>query len=197
MSITAASITTASSTAVLRRRSLAAAVAVLLGSLVLASCGAGGAAAVSQSLESDPRPTPELAPEPQPGGPGPEDLPGLDDLPEDLEDLVPDLSVPELDTGAVGECLDLTSAMTEVMVLPFTGDPEGRLPGLLDELEAGLPADLQDELDVVRSTVEDVSGDSLLEVSGAMLSQDFVDASGAILEWTTSRCEAAQPGQLD
>jgi hypothetical protein len=173
-------------------------VAAIAATGLATSCGAGGASAVSQSLESGPRPSSELTPEPAPGTPpGTEDLPGLDDLPEDLEDLVPDLSVPEFDTEGLERCLDVASALTEINVLAFTGDPDGRLPGLFEQLEADLPDELQDELGVVRSTVEEATGASIFEVTDLLLSSEFTDATGAIYEWVGTSCQEAAPGQLD
>jgi hypothetical protein len=155
-------------------------------------CATGGAAATA-SLESPPRPSGELAPgEPDPGD-------DLEDLLPDMPELsIPDMTVPEIDVPGLGEefdrCMDLFMAYSDLVVLAFSGDPDGRLPALFDELEAAVPEDLQDELAIVRSAVEEAAAGGVLDAAGALIGEEFVAANEAIINWLSTECQVGGEG---
>jgi hypothetical protein len=156
------------------------------GAALLAGCG-GDVRAVSASLESPPRP----AAEDPAGGASPElelpeELPGIEDLPG-----VEDLPLPDQLPGAadVEQCVELTTAYTEVQVLAFTGDPDGRIAELFDQLEAAAPSDVADDLAVVRSIIEGLGGDAgVLDTTSALLSSEYNTANEAVIGWLTELC---------
>lgn len=160
-----------------RRNPRVAAVAVaLLGVGLLGSC-TPDAAEVSASLESAPRPAPE-APE-APAAPGGE--------------LSPDPTVPALpdlpDAQQFADCVELTTAYTEVQVLAFTGDPDGRLDAQFELLEAAAPAEVADDLATIRSVVEELGGDAgVIDATGALLSEEYVAANEVVVDWLTTTC---------
>ena len=175
-------------------RVAAVAVAFLAILALAGGCAAGGAAA-SASLESPPRPASELAPDP--GELAPED--DLEDLLPEMPDLsIPDLTVPEIDLPELGEefdrCMDLFVAYSDLVVLAFSGDPDGRLPGLFDELAAALPDDLQDELAIVRSAIDEAASGGVLDAAGALISDEFIAANEAILNWLSTECQLVGEG---
>lgn len=160
-----------------RRNPRVAAVAVvLLGAGLLASC-TPDAAEVSASLESAPRPAPEapVTPDgelsPDPTEPS---VPALPDLP---------------DAQQFADCVELTTAYTEVQVLAFTGDPEGRLDAQFELLEGAAPAEVADDLATIRSVVEDLGGDAgVIDATGALLSEEYVAANEVVVDWLTAAC---------
>ena len=162
----------------------AALVLALAVAAALTGCG-GGARAVSASLESPPRPEADSS---APGGAPelPDELPGIEDLPG-----VEDLPLPDQLPGAadVEQCIDLTTAYTEVQVLAFTGDADGRIPQLFDQLEQAAPADVADDLAVVRSIIEGLGGDAgVLDTTEALLSSEYTAANEAVIGWLTELC---------
>jgi hypothetical protein len=160
-----------------RRRVAAAFTAIIALALVTGSCASGDAAAVSASLESAPR---TAAPE----------------LPDELQDAlppgvsIPDVSIPDDVPGAaeLQECVDLTAAYAEVIVLALSGDDQGQLPVLFDQLEAAAPEDVQDDLAVVRRTATEAAGGGLIDATGALLDQEYIDANNAVLDWLATAC---------
>ena len=169
-------------------------VAVAGGSVT--SCGVAGVAEVSASMDSAPRPElrseltdpeftdPELT-DPQLPGPDLSD-PRLEDLlPPELLD--PDVTVPGLD-GASQECVELSSAYSRALVLAFTDDPDGELPGLFDQLDAAAPADVRDALGAVRRIVIEAADGGLIDATGALVSPEFVDANAKVAGWLSSLC---------
>jgi hypothetical protein len=174
------------------RRVATLAVSLLAVVLWSSGCATGGAAATA-SLESPPRPSGELAPDaPTPGD-------DLEDLLPEMPDLsIPDMTVPELDVPGLGEqfdrCMELFMAYSELVVLAFSGDPEGQLPGLFDELEAAVPDDLQDELAIVRAAVEEAAAGGVLDAAGALIGEEFVTANEAIINWLSTECQVGSEG---
>lgn len=162
-----------------RTRTLAPLVAIGLAvTVALASgCGVGGAAAVTASMESPPRPAAE--------SPGEFEDEFGDLLPPGA--TLPDLSLPE---GAeeLEECFQLTSAYTEVVVLTFSGDPEGRLPSLFDQLDAAAPDDVRDDLAIVRRVTTDAVDSGLLDTTGALLSEEYTTANEVVIGWLSELC---------
>jgi hypothetical protein len=156
-------------------------VAVALWVLACAAlAGCGGADRVSASLESPPRPP---APEPGggegPSGALPDELPGLEDL--ELPDVL-------VDDEAFQRCLDLTEAYTEVVVLIYTGDPEGSSAALFDRLREQAPSDVVDDLDVLEELVRSAGDGGLLDAAGRVLNEDFDTANSAVVDWITQVC---------
>lgn len=157
-----------------RRNPRVAAVAIaLLGVGLLGSCSPD-AAEVRASLESAPRPAPEAS------------LPPGGELsPEPTVPAVPDLP----DAQQFADCVELTTAYTEVQVLAFTGDPEGRLDAQFELLEAAAPVDVADDLATIRSVVEDLGGDAgVIDATGALLSEEYVAANEVVVDWLTTAC---------
>ncbi len=154
-----------------RRRIVAAGLGLVAIGLAASACG-GDAAAVSASLGSPPRPAPEVTTE----------------LPPDVS--IPDITIPEGVPGAddLQQCVDLTEAYAQVAVLALSGDDEGQLPSLFDQLEAAAPADLQDDLAVIRSTTIEAAQGGLLDATGALLDQEYVDANTAVIDWLSGTC---------
>jgi hypothetical protein len=157
----------------------------------LSSCGVAPGAEVSVSMDSEPRPEPrsELT-DPEmsdPGMPGPDlSEPGLEDLlPPELLD--PDGTVPGLE-GASQQCIELSSAYSTTIVLAFAGDPDGELPGLFDQLEAAAPTAVREDLEVVRRIVTEASEGGLIDATGALISDEFVDANASVVDWLASLC---------
>lgn len=140
-------------------------------------CGLGGAAAVTASMESSPRPAAE--------SPGEFEDEFGDVLPPGA--TLPDLSLPE---GAeeLEECFELTSAYTEVVVLTFSGDPEGRMPGLFDQLDAAAPDDVRDDLATVRRITTEAADSGLLDTTGALLSEEYTEANEVVIGWLSELC---------
>lgn len=163
------------------RRLLAAALSSVALTAAATGCAIGGdAAAVSASLESAPRPSATELPPPG----------GGEVLPPDL--TLPDVSIPESLPGAeeLQECVQLTSAYSEVVVLAFSGDDEGKLPGLFDLLDAAAPDDVRDDLAVVRETVTEASQGGLIDATGALLDEDFTEANTVVVEWLAEYCNS-------
>lgn len=163
-----------------RRSVVAAFTAVVALGLVAGACAGGDVAAVSASLESAPRPAAtEL----------PEELEGLEDaLPPGM--TLPDVSIPEgvPDADELQECVDLTAAYAEVIVLALSGDDQGELPTLFDQLEAAAPDDVLDDLAIVRRTATEAAGGGLIDATGALLDQEYIDANNAVLDWLAAAC---------
>jgi hypothetical protein len=160
-----------------RRNPRVAAVAIaLLGAGLLASC-TPDTAEVSASLESPQRPAPEalappggeLSPEPTvPSAPTPDELP---------------------DAQQFAECVELTTAYTEVQVLAYTGDPEGQLDTHFEQLEAAAPTDVADELATIRSIVEGLGGDpGVIDATQALLSEEYLAANEVVIDWLATAC---------
>jgi hypothetical protein len=160
-----------------RRNPRVAAVAVaILGVGLLGSC-TPDAAEVSASLESAPRPareapvTPDGELSPDPTEPA---VPALPDLP---------------DAQQFADCVELTTAYTEVQVLAFTGDPDGRLDAQFELLEGAAPAEVADDLATIRSVVEELGGDAgVIDATGALLSEEYVAANEVVVDWLTTTC---------
>jgi len=169
---------------------------VAVGGGSLTSCGVAGVAEVSASMDSAPRPElrseltdpeftdPELT-DPELPGPDLSD-PGLEDLlPPELLD--PDVALPDLD-GASQQCVELSSAYSTTIVLAFAGDPDGELPALFDQLDAAAPADVREDLDVVRRVVIEAADGGLIDATGALISEEFTDANATVVDWLASLC---------
>ncbi len=128
-------------------------------------------------MQSEPRPpSSELAPR------DPLDPPsGLD---------LPDLTLPEglPDAESFEECLELTEAYTEAVVLAFTGDTDGRAPELFAQLRAAAPEDVQDDLAVLEELVAEAAEGGLLDAAGTALSEEFNTANEAVVSWLTTSC---------
>lgn len=159
------------------RSRILAVVLVAAAAVAASGCGLGGAAAVTASMESPPRPAAE--------SPGEFEDEFGDMLPPGA--TLPDLSLPE---GAeeLEECFQLTSAYTEVVVLTFSGDPEGRLPELFDQLDAAAPDDVRDDLATVRRVTTDAVDSGLLDTTGALLSEEYTAANEVIIGWLSELC---------
>lgn len=159
-----------------RRRIVTAALGLAALAVVASGCG-GDAAAVSASLDSGPRP----APRSELGSPD-ESIPDLS---------IPDVSIPEGIPGAeeLQACADLTSAYTEAMVLAFTGDEQGKLPTLFDQLDAAAPEDVRDDLEVLRRLATEAADGGLLDATGTVLGEDFNDANTVVIDWLASSCD--------
>lgn len=153
------------------------AVAIVTTAALATGCGLGGAAAVTASMESPPRPAAD--------SPGEFEDEFGDVLPPGA--TLPDLSLPE---GAeqLEECFQLTSAYTEVVVLTFSGDPEGRLPGLFDQLDAAAPDDVRDDLATVRRVTTEAVDSGLLDTTGALLSEEYTAANEVVIGWLSELC---------
>lgn len=157
------------------------AVALVATAALATGCGLGGAAAVTASMESPPRPDAE--------SPGEFE----DEFGDEFGDVLPpgatlpDLSLPE---GAeqLEECFQLTSAYTEVVVLTFSGDPEGRLSGLFDQLDAAAPDDVRDDLATVRRVTTEAVDSGLLDTTGALLSEEYTAANEVVIGWLSELC---------
>ncbi|MFN7149003.1 MAG: hypothetical protein ACK4V6_05940, partial [Microthrixaceae bacterium] len=159
------------------RRVAAVGVAFLAILVLSGGCATGGSAA-SASLQSPPRPASELAPDPGELAPGDD----LEDLLPEMPDLsIPDMTVPDIDLPGLGEgfdrCMDLFMAYSDLVVLAFSGDPDGRLPGLFDELAAELPDDLQDDLSIVRAAIDEAASGGVLDAAGALIGEEFIAAN--------------------
>ena len=73
-------------------------------------------------------------------------------------------------------------------MLAFSGDDEGKLPGLFDLLDAAAPDDVRDDLAVVRETVTEASQGGLIDATGALLDEDFTEANTVVVEWLAEYC---------
>lgn len=176
------------------RRAVTVGVAFLAVLVLSGGCATGGVAATA-SLQSAPRPAGELAPAPGELTPGDD----LEDLLPEMPDLsIPDMTVPEIDLPGLGEgfdrCMDLFMAYSDLVVLAFSGDPDGRLPGLFDELAAEIPADLQDELAIVRAAIDEAASGDVLDAAGALIGEEFIAANQAIIDWLSTECQLAGEG---
>lgn len=158
-------------------RRVVAGIAVLAAVALGASCSPGAdAAAVTRSLESAPRPA---APELPPGG---EPAPELPEVP------LPEVPLPDPGTDDLELCVDLTSAYSEVVVLAFSGDDEGKLPDLFAQLEAAAPEDVQDDLAVVREQVIEATEEGIFGATGTLLGDEFTEANSVVVEWLAELC---------
>lgn len=176
------------------RRAAPIGVALLVVLVLSAGCASGSAAATA-SLQSPPRPASELAPTPDQPGPGDD----LEDLLPEMPDLsIPEMTVPEIALPELGDgfdrCMDLFMAYSELVVLAFSGDPEGQLPAVFDELAAAIPDDLQDELAIVRAAIDEAASGGVLDAAGALIGEEFITANEAILDWLSTECQLAGEG---
>jgi hypothetical protein len=154
-----------------RRRIVVAALGLVAIGPIASGCG-GDAAAVSASLGSPPRPAPEVTTE----------------LPPELS--IPDVSIPDGIPGAdeLQQCVDLTEAYSEAVVLAFSGDEDGRLPSLFDQLAAAAPADVRDDLATLEQLATEAAEGGLLDATGTVLGDEFNEANTVVVDWLAAFC---------
>lgn len=159
--------------------------------LVGSGCATGGRSAHA-SLDSEPRPATRSELD-NPRG-GPDDTVPEYGMPElTVPDLsVPDLSVPDLSIPygeATQQCLDLTEAYIELVVLSYDGDAAARAPALFETLADEAPRDVLPSLEYVRDAVIDASDDGALGATTLFLDADFNKANEAVLDWLADVCQ--------
>ena len=179
-------------TSTTRTRVAALALTAAVVALVAPACSSGTEQA-SASMTSDVRPAPapsdELTPD-DPGttdpgtGPGTTDDP-LGDLGDQFDDLTGGL-------GDLGDCASLGLAYAQLVVIVFTADDAGpQIDEIISELQAKVPADLQDELQTVSDTLKEAAQGGVLDATGAMSDPEFTAANQAIADWIATQCDGS------
>ena len=160
-------------------------------------CASGGRSAQA-SLDSEPRPSTRSELDDPGGDPddGPDDTVPEYGMPElTVPDLsVPDLSVPDLSipgAEATEQCMDLTEAYVELVVLSYDSNAEAKAPALVDTLAAEAPRNVVPSLEYIRDAVVDASDDGALGATTLFLDADFNKANETVLDWLAGVC---QPG---
>ena len=159
--------------------------------VVATACG-GSSVEASAQKTSEVRPDPPKDEQTFPdesdefGGdeqPGTEDtLPDLGDLGDEFDDITGDI-------GDLGDCAALGFAYSGLMISAFTAeDPSAEVDSVIAELKAQAPADVQDDLDFVSSTLKDAAEGGFVDAAGAMSSQEFLDANQVISDWIVDEC---------
>ena len=164
--------------------------------LVVSSCAAGGRSAHA-SLDSEPRPATRSElddPSGEPDDTVPEyGMPELTVPDLSLPDLsVPDMSVPDLSiptAEATEQCMDLTEAYVELVVLSYDGDAAAKVPALFETLAAEAPRDVVPSLEYIRDAVIDASDDGALGATTLFLDAEFNKANEAVLDWLADVCQ--------
>lgn len=173
--------------------------ALILGALVVgvaAPACSSGAEQATASRTSNERPAAapsgELPPPADPGSadPGSAD-PGtspsttddpLGDLGDDLDDLTGGL-------GDLGDCASLGLAYAQLIVIVFTADDaDAQIDEVVSELRDEVPADLQDDLQIVSDTLKEAAAGGVLDATGAMSDPEFTAANEAISNWIAAQC---------
>lgn len=159
--------------------------------LVGSGCATGGRSAHA-SLDSEPRPVTRSELD-DPSG-GPDDTVPEYGMPElTVPDLsLPDLSVPDLTVPtaeATQQCMDLTEAYVELMVLSYDGDAAARAPALFETLADEAPTGVLPSLEYIRDAVVDASDDGALGATTLFLDAEFNKANEAVIEWLADVCQ--------
>ncbi len=151
------------------------------------------------SLESEPRPSrSESGGTGEPGAPGEPSGPD-DTVPEyGTPDLtIPGVSIPDLSipgSGAPGleatqQCLDLTEAYVQLIMLSYDSDAADKAAELFDTLAAEAPSDVVGHLEFIRDAVIDASDDSVLGATTLFLDEEFNRANEAVINWLAEVCQ--------
>ncbi len=174
-------------------RAVLSAVVVVTACSVLA-CSPGSPTRATASMRSEPRPAsepPDPATPPQESSP-PSDLPSMDDLQRELDDLLgPDASIPDLsgpDSERLTACVDLAQTYGELIALALTGDPDRRIDGLVDELAQAMPPQFDDDLRVLRDSLHAAAAGGLLDATSELTSPEFRQATETIATWFSEEC---------
>jgi len=118
-----------------------------------------------------------------PDDPGAEGtVPGLGDIQDELGDLTDGL-------GDLGDCAELGLAYGQLVIIAFASDDPGtEIDAVIGELKDKVPAELQDDLQVVADTFADAGDGGILDATGAMSDPAFSTANGAITDWISTQC---------
>ncbi len=134
-------------------------------------------------------PSDELTPD-DPGPTDPGTSPGTTDDPlGDLGDQFDDLTG---GLGDLGDCASLGLAYAQLVVIVFTSDDAGpQIDEIISELQAKVPADLQDELQTVSDTLKGGRPGRRAGRHRRHQAIEFTAANQAIADWIATQCDGS------